>query len=117
MQRDSYFGFTGIVAVFAMAAVVILAIQSALENPQVLDGLRRLSPWVAQFSKQIAWVATGVVVLTALGIPPILTERKARDGNTRLTKIGAVVWVGCLVPSIGYLVSVCLFGLRGITGG
>jgi hypothetical protein len=117
MERDSYFEFVGFAAVFVIAVTLIFWIQSALDDRQVLDSIRALSPWLAEHARPASWIASAVVFITALAIPPIFISLELSDGNSRLTTIGFVVWLVSLVPSIGYLLGVGWLGVQVASGG
>jgi len=115
-MRDYWFELYGFMAIFIIAGIGVLVLGKAVADPAVIQSLADISPWLAHNARVLSWVTIGVVMVTALALPPVLMSRDSHDGGSRLEKIGFVVWSAALLPSVGFLLGVGWFGAGRVMG-
>lgn len=116
-EANRYIGF---MVVLLGGGVVAKLAQQALQQPQVIEQMTQVSPWLGQNAVTISWVSMIVIVLATLAIPPVLIKRDDSMGNDQLAGIGAVTstivmaifWgyiVLAFLPSVGFLLGLGWF--------
>jgi len=103
MDRDSLFDMYGMMAILLGGAALAYVVLTAFGHPEVVQGLRTVSPWLGEHAKGLSWLCAAAIFLTAMAFPPILMRRDNEDGDASLTAIGMTAWAACLLYVLAWL--------------
>lgn len=108
--------FVGLLTVGLIAAGLNYYVRGFLHDPQVIVRLHEISPWLAGYATPISWIATAILFVGALVLPPILINSVDGNGNSKLALLGMFVSLACVVPAIGFLLGIGWLGFKTAVG-
>ncbi len=101
--------------VMLLGALAVFLTRTVASDPDFIAQFASYSPWAAEHSAAIGWTATGLVMVVAIAIPPILMMQDVKDGGERLESVGTGVAVaGDIALHTAAIYMLLFFGIPGI---
>lgn len=94
----------------AATQVLMLLVQLATGNPDVVSLLGSLSPWLAGHAISLAWIANAIVVISVLSVPLIEAVDPDAEGLARRLQPVYGVWIKIVIACLIYLFLLAIVG-------
>lgn len=117
--------FLGMIIVFVIGGLAISLTNTVAADAAFVAAIAAHNHWVAQHSVMVGYIASGILLIGTIAIPPLLMRKDANDGGERLEIIGLIgfltgkfliIAMGLLlfIPSIGYLAGMGWFAAQSL---
>lgn len=116
--------FLGLITTLVITGLAGALVKGVAADPNFVAAIAAYSPWIAEHSMGLGWMAVALICVGGVAIPPLLLKRESLDGSNQLAEVGNAVSFVCIgyaflflaIPGVAYLLGMGWFAARKASG-